>query len=201
MPGALRCQPGVVMEAYLGLFLGAFLAGAIISLLSREESSDLRLKLNALGYGFFIPIFFIMVGVNLDLYAVFESPRTLLLVPLMLVLAYVIKMVASLFFRINFTWRQTLAGGVLLSSHLSLEIAISAIALILVPQGPLSWPCEKITVVIVLASPFQCSSQAEPGFHSSSSSGGSQRYVRMSTRPATTATPVWPNTATGRPSA
>jgi Trk K+ transport system NAD-binding subunit len=85
--------------------------------------------LDVIGYAFFIPIFFIMVGVNLDLGAVFGSSRTLLLVPLMLVLAYVIKMAASLFFRFRFSWHETLAGGVLLSSHLSLEIAIAAIAL------------------------------------------------------------------------
>jgi Kef-type K+ transport system membrane component KefB/Trk K+ transport system NAD-binding subunit len=111
------------------MILGAFLGGALISLLADRGASDLHHRLDVIGYAFFIPIFFIMVGVNLDLYAVFESPRTLLLVPVILVLAYAVKMIAALLFRIKFSWRETLAGGVLLSSHLSLEIAISAIAL------------------------------------------------------------------------
>ena len=38
------------------LILGAFLAGAITSLLGRDEKSPLREKLDAIGYGFFVPI-------------------------------------------------------------------------------------------------------------------------------------------------
>ena len=41
--------------------------GVIVSMLSGSESSVLREKLDAIGYGFFIPIFFIMVGVKFDL--------------------------------------------------------------------------------------------------------------------------------------
>lgn len=57
------------------VILGAFLAGAIVSLLSADEGSLLRPKLHALGYGFFIPIFFIMVGVDFDLRALLIAPH------------------------------------------------------------------------------------------------------------------------------
>jgi CPA2 family monovalent cation:H+ antiporter-2/trk system potassium uptake protein TrkA len=60
-----------------------------------------------------------------------DSSRTLLLIPALLVLAYGIKFVAGLVFRIRFSWRETIAGGALLSSRLSLIIAISAIGLAL----------------------------------------------------------------------
>lgn len=109
------------------MILGAFLGGALISLLARRGASDLYHRLDVIGYAFFIPIFFIMVGVRFDLAAVFESPQTLLLVPVLLVLAYAIKVAAGLLLRIKFPWRETMAGGVLLSSHLSLEIAVAAI--------------------------------------------------------------------------
>lgn len=111
------------------MILGAFLGGALISLLARRGASDLYHRLDVIGYAFFIPIFFIMVGVRFDLAAVFESSQTLLLVPLLLVLAYVIKIAAGLLLRLKFSWRESLAGGVLLSSHLSLEIAVAAIGL------------------------------------------------------------------------
>jgi trk system potassium uptake protein TrkA len=111
------------------MILGAFLGGALISLLADRGTSDLHHKLDVFGYAFFIPIFFIMVGVRFDLAAVLDSPQTLLLVPLMLVLAYAVKLAAASLFRLNYSWRGTLAGGVLLSSHLSLEIAVAAIGL------------------------------------------------------------------------
>jgi Kef-type K+ transport system membrane component KefB len=111
------------------MILGAFLGGALISLLADRGASDLHHRLDVIGYAFFIPIFFIMVGVRLNLAAVFASPQTLLLVPFLLVLAYLVKVVAASVFRIRFPWRGTLAGGMLLASHLSLEIAVAAIGL------------------------------------------------------------------------
>ena len=111
------------------MILGAFLGGAFIGLLAGNGATDLRHKLDLLGYSFFIPIFFIMIGVRFDLSSLLSSTRALLLVPVLLFLAYAIKFVASLLLRISFSWRETLAGGALLSSRLSLIIAVSAIGL------------------------------------------------------------------------
>jgi Kef-type K+ transport system membrane component KefB len=121
----------IVLSEWLGteLILGAFLAGAVISLLSRREGSELHLKMDAIGFGFFIPIFFIMVGVQFDLPALLSSPEALLLVPLLLGIAYVIKFAAGLVYRLQFSWRETFAAGGLLSARLSLIIASAAIAL------------------------------------------------------------------------
>ncbi len=111
------------------VILGAFLAGALVSVLSDRHNPILRTKLDAIGFGFFIPIFFIMVGVNLDLKALLDSPSKFLLLPEILVAAYLIKFGAALIFKPLFSWRETLAGGALLSARLSLIIAASAIAL------------------------------------------------------------------------
>ena len=111
------------------VILGAFLAGALVSILSDRNNPVLREKLDAIGFGFFIPIFFIMVGVNLDLKSLLESPENLLLLPELLLAAFVIKFGAGLVFRLAFGWRETLAAGALLSARLSLIIAASAIAL------------------------------------------------------------------------
>jgi len=111
------------------MILGAFLGGALISLLADRGATDLHHRLDVIGYAFFIPIFFIMVGVRFDMAAVLGSPQTLLLVPLLLVVAYAVKLAAASLFRLKYSWRATLAGGILLSSHLSLEIAVAAIGL------------------------------------------------------------------------
>lgn len=120
----------VVLAETLGveLILGAFLAGAIAGLLS-QDNENAREKLDAIGYGFFVPIFFIMVGVELDLGVFTESPEALLLIPLLVLIAFAVKIIPALLLRVKFNWRDSLAGGFLLSSRLSLIIAASSIAL------------------------------------------------------------------------
>ena len=121
----------VVLSEMLGteVILGAFLAGAMVALLRTHEDADLIHQLEVIGYGFFIPIFFIMVGVDFNLAALYESPQALLLVPLLLLMAIAVKFLPALLFRLSFSWRQTLAAGVLLSARLSLIIAAAEIGL------------------------------------------------------------------------
>ncbi len=109
------------------IILGAFLAGAIIGLLRTADDAELGHQLEAIGYGFFIPIFFIKVGVEFNLPALLGSPGALLLVPFILLGAIVVKMIPALTFLLNFSLREALAGGVLLSARLSLIIAAAAI--------------------------------------------------------------------------
>jgi Kef-type K+ transport system membrane component KefB/Trk K+ transport system NAD-binding subunit len=128
----------IALAEQLGIevILGAFLGGALISLLSERKESALREHLDALGYGFFIPIFFVMVGVRFDLAALLSSSQTLLLTPLLIVTAYLIKLVSALIFRLAHDWRHTLGAGMLLSSRLSLIIAVAAIGLDLEAISP-----------------------------------------------------------------
>ena len=130
--------------------LGAFLAGVIISLLAEGEGSVLREKLDAVGYGFFIPIFFIMVGANFDLRALLRSSPALLLVPLLVGIAYLVKFVPALIYRLAYSWQETVAAGVLLSSRLSLIIAASAIGLQL---GAIS---EAVNSAVILVAIVTC---------------------------------------------
>jgi Trk K+ transport system NAD-binding subunit len=111
------------------LILGAFLAGAIVNLTSGPSTTTMREKLDAIGYGVFIPIFFIMVGVRFDLRSVLGSTQALLMVPLLILVAYGVKLVPALLLKREFSWQETFAGGFLLSSRLSLIIAAAAIAL------------------------------------------------------------------------
>ncbi len=111
------------------IILGAFIAGAIVSLLSDREGSLVRPKLNALGYGFFIPIFFIMVGVDFDLEALFREPSGRNLVLLLIVAAFLVKFAGALVYKIFLPWRQVVAIGTLTSARLSLIIAVAEIGL------------------------------------------------------------------------
>jgi len=121
----------VVLAGSLGVevILGAFLAGAIIGQNRQTSRQIFEEKLDAMGYGFFIPIFFIMVGARFDLAALLASPGALWLVALLIAAAYLVKFLPALCFRTLFSWRESFAAGALLSSRLSLIIAASAIAL------------------------------------------------------------------------
>ena len=139
----------VALAEMLGteLILGAFLAGAIVSLLKRPEDEGLVHQLDAIGYGFFIPIFFIMVGVDFNLAALISSPSALLLVPLLLLSAAAVKLLPALVFKSNYSWKQTLAAGTLLSSRLSLIIAASAIGLRI---GVISEPFNAAIILVAI---------------------------------------------------
>ncbi len=121
----------VVLSQVLGaeVILGAFLAGAIISLLRTPEDSELSAQLESIGFGFFIPIFFITVGIEFNLEVLLSSPGSLLVVPILLLAALLVKFLPMLLFRREYGWRETLAAGSLLSARLSLIIAASAIGL------------------------------------------------------------------------
>ncbi len=111
------------------LILGSFIAGAIVSLFSPAEGASIRFKLDAIGYGLFIPIFFISVGIDLDFGALGDSTSDLVLLPAFLIIAYAAKLIPALVLRLQFGARETLAAGFLLSSRLSLIIAASLIGL------------------------------------------------------------------------
>src|ERR671928_140756 len=71
----------------LEVILGAFIAGAIISLVDRDQvmsHPDFRRKLEAVGFGFFIPTFFVTSGVRFDLDALTSSTSSLIMVPIFL---------------------------------------------------------------------------------------------------------------------
>ncbi len=67
----------------LDVLLGAFAAGVVVRLFIRgEDSEPITSKLEAIGFGFLIPIFFIESGINFDLHALIHMPKVLLLVPM-----------------------------------------------------------------------------------------------------------------------
>lgn len=105
--------------------LGAFLAGVLVSLLS--PNADLVHKLDSFGYGFLIPIFFVMVGVNLDIWSLFEDPKVLYLIPLLLIALFISKVFPVYLMKFWYDTKTVLASGFLLTSTLSLVIAAATI--------------------------------------------------------------------------
>ena len=94
----------VALAAHLGLevILGAFIAGAIISLVDRDKAMthpDFRRKLEAAGFGIFIPVFFVTTGVKYDLSALTAHASTLLHVPVFLAALLAVRGIPALLYR------------------------------------------------------------------------------------------------------
>ncbi|HCW8423343.1 monovalent cation:proton antiporter family protein [Staphylococcus aureus] len=106
--------------------LGAFLAGVVVSLLNPDE--EMVEKLDSFGYGFFIPIFFIMVGVDLNIPSLIKEPKLLIIIPILIVAFIVSKLIPVMFIRHWFDMKTTIASAFLLTSTLSLVIAAAKIS-------------------------------------------------------------------------
>ncbi len=105
--------------------LGAFLAGVLVSLLSPNK--EMVQKLDSFGYGFLIPIFFVMVGVDLDIWALFKDPKIFILIPLLFIALLISKILPIFYLKKWYDMKTTLASGFLLTSTLSLVIAAATI--------------------------------------------------------------------------
>ncbi|HEX7065125.1 MAG TPA: monovalent cation:proton antiporter family protein [Bacillales bacterium] len=103
------------------IILGSFLAGALVSLLSPDPK--MVQKLDSFGYGFLIPIFFVMVGVKLDLWALFSDPTVLILMPMLFIAFFIAKVVPALWIKKWYGWRSAFSIGFLVSAKLTLVIA------------------------------------------------------------------------------
>ncbi|MCV3554854.1 cation:proton antiporter family protein [Pediococcus ethanolidurans] len=106
--------------------LGAFIAGIILKLLRPSEST--KDKLDSIGYGFFIPIFFMMSGIGLNLRTLLSDPEALTLIPLFF-LAYVIaKLAIYPILSLRFKSANAIAGTSLSTATITMVVAILQVA-------------------------------------------------------------------------
>jgi Kef-type K+ transport system membrane component KefB len=114
----------------LELILGAFIAGAIVSLVDRDREMThplFRRKLEAIGFGVFIPIFFVTSGVKYDLDALTSSGSTIARVPIFLAALLIARGVPALLYRPLIPRRQVLIAGLMQGTSLPFIVAGTAI--------------------------------------------------------------------------
>ncbi len=121
----------VALASRFGLetILGAFLAGALVGLIDRDASSHprFRAKLDAIGYGFLIPIFFVAGGVRLDLRGLLENPSALALVPLFLVALLLVRGIPALLWVRSLRGPETAASALLQATSLPFIVTATQI--------------------------------------------------------------------------
>src|SRR3989440_955190 len=124
----------VALASVLGLetILGAFIAGVILRVVDGDRAMthpQFRLKLEAIGFGVFIPVFFVTSGIRFDLAALFSSPATILRVPVFLVALLLVRSVPALLYRPLVGSRRAVVAGLLQATSLSFIVAASQIGM------------------------------------------------------------------------
>jgi Kef-type K+ transport system membrane component KefB len=106
--------------------LGAFAAGVLLAVIDRDEAMthpEFRVKLDAVGFGVFIPIFFVASGVRFDVSALFANASTAARVPLFLLAIYLARgLPAFVYVRLLGRYGSAIAG-VLQSTTLPFIVA------------------------------------------------------------------------------
>jgi Kef-type K+ transport system membrane component KefB len=114
----------------LEAILGAFFAGAIIKLVDRDQAMthpQFRQKLEAVGYGVFVPFFFVSTGVRFDLDGLVASGETISRVPIFLAALLVARGFPALVYRSLATDAQTAAAALLQATSLSFLVVAGQI--------------------------------------------------------------------------
>jgi Kef-type K+ transport system membrane component KefB len=114
----------------LEVILGTFAAGAALTLIDRDRGMShpqFRRKLEAMGFGLFIPVFFVSSGVAYDLDALLASASTLLMVPVFLAALLAVRGLPALLYRGLLGGRQALVAGLLQATSLPFIVAATAI--------------------------------------------------------------------------
>lgn len=110
----------------LQTILGAFMAGVVLRIVDRDATAThphFRQKLEGIGYGFLIPVFFVSSGVEFDLSALVSSVSTMVRVPAFLLALLVVRGIPALLYRHALGNRRTVAAGLLQATSLSFIVA------------------------------------------------------------------------------
>ena len=133
--GAFLLLVGLVaLAGRLGLevILGAFIAGALLSVLDHDYARThpkFHEKLDAIGFGVFIPVFFVTSGLQFDTGALFSSPATIARVPIFLLALLVVRGAPALLYRPIVGSTRSVVAGLLQATSLPFIVATTTIGI------------------------------------------------------------------------
>ena len=112
------------------LLIAGFLAGVLLGVVDRDQvltHPDFHAKLTAVGFGVFIPVFFVASGLRLDLRALVERPATVAQVPVFLLALLVVRGLPALLYLRPFGPRRTVAAALLQATTLPFIVVATQI--------------------------------------------------------------------------
>jgi Kef-type K+ transport system membrane component KefB len=120
----------VVAERFgLETILGALLAGVVVGAIDRDTSTHprFRTKLEAIGFGFLIPVFFVSSGIGLDVAGLVSGPGALVRMPVYVLALLAVRGLPAALFLGRLSLRETLAAGLLQATSLPFLVTASMI--------------------------------------------------------------------------
>ena len=116
----------------LDLLLGAFAAGIVWRLIMRDaapaDREAVESKVEAVAFGFLVPVFFIYTGITFDLAALMREPILFALVPIAVVVLLVVRGLPSMLAApVGSSRRDRIAIGVMGATGLPIIVAVTAI--------------------------------------------------------------------------
>jgi Kef-type K+ transport system membrane component KefB len=135
----LRVRGGfVVLLAFSALahkfgvdaLLGAFIGGVVLNIADNDDRPTrerYQSKLHAIGYGFLVPVFFIVTGVTFDVRALFASRSSLLLMPAIVAGILLARGLTALLYRRKLGTRPALAAGFLQATTLTFPVVVAEV--------------------------------------------------------------------------
>ena len=114
--------------------LGAFIGGVVVGISDGDERPSqerYQAKIRAIGYGFLVPVFFVMTGVQFNVRALFAHASSLALVPLLVLAIVVVRGGPALLYRRAVGTRPALAAGLLQATTLTFPVVVADLGLAL----------------------------------------------------------------------
>ncbi len=134
----------LVLSQTLGFdsILGAFLAGALLSALTHPDrdpaAETFKRKIEAVGFGVFVPVFFVTTGIQFPLSALFSDPASSLRIVLFLALLLAVRGAPALVFRADISKAQTVAAGLMQATSLSFIVMATTVGVSLRELRPVN---------------------------------------------------------------
>lgn len=135
----LRVRGGfVVLLAFAALahefgvdaLLGAFVAGVVLNVADSDDRPSQQIyqgKLHAIGYGFLVPVFFIVTGVQFDVRSLFASVSSLLVLPALVAGIVIVRVLPALIYRPVVGSRPAVAAGFLQATTLTFPVVVAEV--------------------------------------------------------------------------
>jgi Kef-type K+ transport system membrane component KefB len=120
----------IAHEFGVDALLGAFVGGVVLNIADSDDRPTQQRyhdKLNAIGYGFLVPVFFIVTGVQFDVRSLFASAASLALVPAILAGILIVRAAPALLYRRKLGARPAIAAGLLQATTLTFPVVVAEV--------------------------------------------------------------------------
>lgn len=110
--------------------LGAFVGGVVLNVADNDDRPNRERyegKLNAIGYGFLVPVFFIVTGVQFDVRSLFASGSALALMPAIIVGILIVRAAPALLYRRRLGGKPAAAAGLLQATTLTFPVVVAEV--------------------------------------------------------------------------